>query len=128
FTRKSPPQAQHRPRGRYMPGTQLRTVMTASGTSTPLLGTQYETAPFNAFVEIAMQTDATGVLATVDSGMDVLQEEGPVQLGTINVQPKYPDDYYLNDVIGQGEKLKINLRDTSGAIRTVMLTVKYTPL
>jgi len=111
-----------------MPGTQLRTVMTASGTSTPLLGTQYETAPFNAFVEIAMQTDATGVLATVYSGMDVLQEEGPVQLGTINVQPKYPDDYYLNDVIGQGEKLKINLRDTSGAIRTVMLTVKYTPL
>lgn len=111
-----------------MPGIQIRTVLAANGSATPLLGTQYETAPFNAVVEIAQQTDATGVLQTVYSGGDVLLEEGPVQVGTINVQPKYPDDYFLNDVIGAGEKLKITIRDTSGAQRIVMTTVKFTAI
>jgi hypothetical protein len=111
-----------------MPVIQVRTALGANSTATPLAGTQYEFLGFDAFVEFAMQADATGVLATVQSGTDVLQEESPVQLGTINVQPKYPDDFFLNDVAAAGERLKVALRDTSGVARTVMTVVRITPV
>jgi len=111
-----------------MPTIVKRTVMTASGTSSPLTGEQYEYLPFDAQVEIAISADATGVLATVYSGTDLLQKEGPVQIGTINVMPKYPDDFFLVDAAQAGEKLTIDLRDTSAAVRTVMTVVRLTPL
>lgn len=105
-----------------------RIALGANGTNSALQGSQYEYLPFDAFVEFGLSADATGVLATVQSGTDVLQEEGPVQVGTINVQPKYPDDFYLNDVAAAGEKLTVRLRDTSGVARTVMVNVRITPL
>lgn len=111
-----------------MPTMNVRTALGANSTAKPLSGNTFETLPYNAYVEFAIQADATGVLATVISGSDLLQEESPVQLGTINVQPKYPDDFFLNDVVGAGEKLNIVLRDTSGVARTVMTTVRITPL
>lgn len=111
-----------------MPSVPFRAALAANGTATPLAGTQYEFLPWNAQVEIGMSADATGVLATVMSGSDVLQEEAPVQVGTINVQPKYPDDFYLQDVAAAGEKITIRLRDTSGVARVVTGVVKLTPI
>jgi len=111
-----------------MPTIVKRTVMTAAGTASPLTGEQYEYLPFDAQVEIAILSDATGVLATVYSGTDLLQKEGPVQIGLINTMPKYPDDFYLVDAAQAGEKLTIDLRDTSGAVRTVMTVVRLSPL
>lgn len=111
-----------------MPTIVVRTALGASSTADPLSGNQYEYLPFDANVEVGILTDATGVLATVTSGSDVLQEEGPVQVGTINVSPKYPDDFYLQDVAVQGERLKVRLRDTSGAARVVLTVVRITPL
>lgn len=111
-----------------MPTIAVRTSLAANGTATPLTGSQYEYAPWNAYVEFAIQADATGVLATIVTGSDVIQEEAPAQLGTINVQPKYPDDFYQNDVVRAGERIKITLRDTSGVARTVQTVVRLTPL
>jgi hypothetical protein len=105
-----------------------RTALAANGTASPLAGEQYEYLPFDAQVEIAISSDANGVLATVYSGTDLLQKEGPVQLGTINVMPKYPDDFFLTDVAAAGEKLTIDLRDTSAAARVVMTVVRLTPI
>ena len=75
-----------------------------------------------------MLADATGVLATVQTGSDVIQEESPVQIGTINVQPTYPDHFLINDTVPRGERIKIQLRDTSGAARVVMVSVKLTEI
>jgi len=111
-----------------VPTIQTRTVLAASGTATPLSGSQYEYLPFAAMVEIGLATDATGVLATVSSGSDILQEEGPVQIKTINVQPTYPDDFGLSDLAAPGDRLSVKLRDTSGAQRIVMMTLKITPV
>lgn len=111
-----------------MPSVPIRTVLAASGTATPLAGTRYEIAPYNCAIEIAVQADATGVLATLGSGTDAIQDEGPVQLGTINIQPKYPDDFYLTDVVAAGERILFSLRDTSGAQRIVQSVVKISPL
>jgi len=112
-----------------MPLIQQRVVL-AANTSTPnaFTGSQYEYLPFPALVEIGISTDATGVLATVSSGSDILAEEGPVQIGTINVQPKYPDDFHLVDEAAPGDRIKVGLRDTSGAQRIVMVTARITPM
>lgn len=111
-----------------MPAILIRTALGASATAFPLSGTRYEVAPFDASVEIAVQSDATGVLATLGSGTDAIQDESPVQVGTINVQPKYPDDFYLQDVVARGEKIFYQLRDTSGAARVVMSNIKLNPI
>lgn len=111
-----------------MPTVAVKTSLAANSQATPLTGSQYEYAPWPAYVEFAIQADATGVLATITTGSDVIQEEAPVQLGTINVQPKYPDDFFQNDVVRAGERIKIALRDTSGAARVVQSVVRLTPL
>lgn len=111
----------------------VRTVMVASGTSLPLQGTQYEFLPPSMFpngalVEFAIAADATGVLETVQTGSDIVEEESPCALKTINTKPVYPDDFTLNDLVGPGERINCKLRDTSGVIRTVMTVVRFTPL
>jgi len=104
----------------------VRTALAANGTANPLSGSVYEYLQAPALVEVAIQADATGVLARISSGPDILQEEGPVQVGTINVQPRYPDDFFLKDEAAAGDRLVINLRDTSGVARVVMTVVMIT--
>ena len=111
-----------------MPNVPIRTALGANATAFPLVGGRYEIAPYNCVIEIAVAADATGVLATLGSGLDAIQDEGPVQLSTINVQPKYPDDFYLSDVVAAGERIVYQLRDTSGAARVVQSIVKITAL
>lgn len=116
-----------------MPTINVRTPLGASSTALPLQGTQYEYLPpamfpNGALLEIATLADATGVLRTVQTGSDVIEEESPVQLGTINVQPTYPDHFTLNDLVGPGERINVKLRDTSGAARVVLTSVRITPL
>lgn len=111
----------------------VRTVLAASSTALPLQGTQFEFLPPSLFpngalVEFATTTDATGVLRTVQTGGDVVEEESPVALGTINVQPVYPDQFTLNDLVGPGERINLKLRDTSGAQRIVMTLVRFSAL
>jgi hypothetical protein len=111
----------------------VRTVMTANGTSLPLQGTQFEFLPpaqfpNGAYVEFGSVTDATGVLRTVQTGGDIVEEESPVNIATINTQPVYPDHFTLNDLVGPGERINLKLRDTSGVIRTVMTMVRFTAL
>lgn len=110
-----------------------RTSLAANSTANLLASTQYEYLPGamfprGALVEFGTLTDATGVLRTVQTGSDVVEEESPMNIGTINVQPTYPDHFTLNDLVGPGEKINIKARDTSGATRIVMAVVRFTPL
>lgn len=110
-----------------------RTVLGANSTANLLSGTQYEYLPGamfprGAIVEFGTLTDATGVLRTVQTGSDVVEEESPMNIGTINVQPTYPDHFTLNDAVGPGEKINVKARDTSGAQRIVTCIVRFTPL
>lgn len=106
-----------------MPSTVIRTALGASGTALPLQGTQYEFPDDDSVIELAMSADATGVLATVQSGSEVIMEESPVQLGTVNVQAKYPDDFYIRFPVLARERVKVALRDTSGVARVVLTNV-----
>jgi hypothetical protein len=105
----------------------IRTVLAASGTATPLSGSIYEFITEPSTVEIGIAADATGVLATINSGPDTILEESPVSLKTINVVPVYPDDFYSDEAM-PGDRLSIKLRDTTAAQRIVMTQVRITPL
>ena len=111
----------------------VRTVLVANTAVNALAGTQYETLPMTVFprgalCEFGTTADATGVLRTVQTGSDIVEEESPVKIAAINVQPVYPDDFTLNDLVGPGEKINVKLRDTSGAQRIVNTIVRFTPL
>lgn len=111
----------------------VRTALGANAQANVLSGTQYEFLPPGMFpngalVEFGTVTDATGVLRTVQTGSDVVEEESPIQLATINTQPIYPDHFTLNDLVGPGERINVKVRDTSGAARVVMTMVRFTAL
>jgi hypothetical protein len=95
-------------------------------TVTPLQGSQYEYLPFAARLEFAVIAAAAGLRATVYSGSDVLQQNGPT---TVKVTPVvYPDDFLLDDVAMAGERINIEINNpTAGAIAGEVV-VKITPL
>lgn len=111
-----------------MPVIQKRIALGANAVASALADDQFEYLPYDALVEFGLLADATGVLMTVFSGGDLLMDEGPVPIGTINVFPKYPDDFILQDVASGGERLKVRLRDTTGAARVVMVGVRISQI
>lgn len=111
----------------------VRTALSANTQVNALQGTQYEYLPpgmfpRGAFCEFGTIADATGVLRTIQTGSDVVEEESPVNIGTINQQPTYPDHFTCNDLVGPGERINVKLRDTSGVARVVTTMVRFTPL
>ena len=104
------------------------TNLAANATSFPLQGNQYEYLPFPARLEFAVVANAVTVDVTIYSGSDVLQQAGPPSLKT-TVVAVYPDDFLLDDVAGQGERINVILRETGGVATTDLETaVKITPL
>lgn len=111
----------------------VRTALAANQVINVLAGTQYEFLPASlyprgAMVEFGTLADATGVLRTVQTGSDVVEEESPVNVGTLNQQPIYPDNFTLNDMVGPGERINVKVRDTSGVPRVVTTLVRFTSL
>ena len=111
----------------------VRVALGANTQVNALTGTQYEFLPGGMFprgalAEFGSLADATGVLRTVQTGSDVVEEESPVNVGTINQQPVYPDHFTLNDLVGPGERINVKLRDTSGVARVVTVVVRFTAL
>ena len=103
------------------------TNLAANATAFPLQGNQYEYLPFPARVEFAIVASAIGIDVTVYSGSDLLQQGGPATVKA--TPPEYPDDFLLDDVAGQGERLNVILRETTGVATTDIETVvKITPL
>ena len=101
----------------------------ANATLNPLTGMTYEILPFHAHVAIALnqQTGALGgILATVYSGTDLLSEEGAISIQAR--APVVPDDYYLEDDAAAQDRIKINLRNTTGGALVVAFAVRVSPL
>jgi hypothetical protein len=93
-----------------------------------LTGSQFEFLPYNASIEFGLNGDANGADLRVDvySGQDVLME-GASMSAQARI-PVYPDDYQLTDVAAAGERLKVRVRNTNAAARTIFYAVRITPL
>lgn len=112
-----------------MPTIVTQTVAVAAGGSSSLLsGNMLEQLPYDAQIDVAIVAEAAGLLASVQSGTDVLMDDGPPIIVAANGMPRFPDDFYLTDVASAGEKIVIKVRNpTAGAINS-RAVVRITPL
>jgi len=99
----------------------------ANSTVFPIQGQQYQFLKFPARIQVAIVANAAGILATVYSGSDLLQQRGAVTVKATS--PVYPDDFLLDDVALAGEQISIELTETAGVATTdVETVVQVTPL
>lgn len=94
----------------------------------PLDGWQYEYVPMGGAIAILHRTDIVGLVATVTSGSDTLQERSPVSAGgTIGVIPSTFDTPVLVDEVAGGDRIKIQYENTSVLEVNVAGEIDYTP-
>ena len=89
-------------------------------------GSSFEFLRGNAVVSIAIVGSATGLVASIQSGSDIVLEEAPLLVKT--TMPTIPDDFYFNDVGVSGDRLVIRVRNTTAGALTVRAIVQVTPL
>jgi hypothetical protein len=91
-----------------------------------LSGSSFEFLRSNAIVSIGMAGSATGLVANIQSGADIVLEESPILVKT--TMPTIPDDMYYNDAGVQGDRLVVRVRNTTGGALTVRAIVQFTPV
>lgn len=96
-----------------MPSDIVTTSTAAGSTSTPFSGRQYEFLP-GGDVAIGILAEATGIVATVYLGSDLVLEEAPVPIGSANQVPVWPDHYLIQERVYPNTRMKVQLRNTSG--------------
>lgn len=91
-----------------------------------LSGSSFEFLRSNSVVSIGMTGSATGLVANIQSGADIVLEESPLLVKT--TMPIIPDDMYYNDVGVQGDRLVVRVRNTTAGALTVRLVAQITPI
>ena len=91
-----------------------------------LSGSAFEFLRGNSVVSIGLAGSATGLVANIQSGADIILEESDILVKT--TMPTIPDDMYYNDVGVQGDRLVVRVRNTTGGALTVRAIVQVTPL
>jgi len=111
-----------------MPTIQNRVSVATGVNDNVLSGSQYEFLPYDAQLEFGIvgDTNAADLRVDVYSGQDVLMENS--EPSAQNRMPVYPDDYGLTDVAAAGERIKIRVRNTNAAARTLFYSLRITPL
>jgi hypothetical protein len=94
----------------------------------PLNGWQYEYIPFGGAIRILHDAGAVGVVSTVTSGSDTLQERSPVSAGgTTGVLPSVLDVPEVVDQVAAGDRQKILYENTTGGAIVVNGFIDYRP-
>lgn len=102
------------------------TSVAAGATFRPLDGWQYEYVPAGGQIQVLHRATAVGVVATVTSGSDQLQERSPVPAGgTAGVTPSVFDVPALTDLVAGGDRIKILYENTTGGAITVDGVIEY---
>jgi len=94
-----------------------------------LSGSAFEFVREASMVQIALLASATGLLAGVSSGSDILLEDGSLVdvVRIANQGPIFPDDYILSDVAMPMDRLRISVRNPTGGAITLFYGVKVDP-
>jgi len=100
----------------------------AGATFQPLNGWQYEYIPFGGAIRILTDATAVGMVATITSGSDTLQERSPVGAGgTSGVLPSEFDVPPVTDQVAAGDRQKILYENTTGGAIVVNGFIEYQP-
>ena len=99
-----------------MPAIQVETSIAAGGSTTNLFaGSAFEFAMRRSAISLGVTAAATGSFVNVTSGSDVVLEDSPPYVSTLF--PIVPDQMFYNDIMEQGDRLRVAVRNpTGGAI------------
>lgn len=111
-------------------GKLIKTTMTANGTARPLQdnGVILRNVTEPSLVELGMHCTDANVVASVFFGTEQVQEESPVNKGSADIFPKFPEERDLELEAARGDEIVILLRETAGGTPSVMTRIKVTPL
>ena len=104
-------------------------AITTGLTFNPLTDWQYETPDFDGMVEIFSRATAVGLLVTISSAGDTLQQESPVQAG--GTAGTTPSRLNTEPIVGRAakfQKIRIGYRNPTGGTITVDGQIVLTPL
>ena len=113
-----------------MPQLVFSNAMTANQLGlNPLTGWQYEFLPWPANVLLLARASATGVVATVYSGSETIQERSPVQAGgTAGTTPSELNTPAVAWQAAAGDRLKLTIDNTTAGTPTVDGVIIVNPL
>jgi hypothetical protein len=113
-----------------MPQLVFSNAMTANQLGlNPLSGWQYEYIPWPAQVIVLVRASATGVVATVYSGSETIQERSPVQAGgTAGTTPSELNTPPVAWQAAAGDRLKLTIDNTTAGTPTVDGVIIANPL
>ena len=116
--------------GLLMPNLQRTDSIGANGFNANVwTGTQFEFAPYNAFIEFAILASATGLQTTLATGADTLCIDQAVSVVVAaNTYANYPDSFIWNDAIGVGQRIIEAIRNTTAGALSHFSTIRLNPL
>lgn len=110
-----------------MPVIQKEVTLAANEVNDNILsGSSFEFLRSNSVVSIGLTGGATGLVANIQSGSDIVLEESPLIVKA--TMPVIPDDFAYNDVGVAGDRLVIRVRNTTAGAIAVRCIVQVTPL
>jgi hypothetical protein len=111
-----------------MPTIKTTSTLAANGQAFPLAGSQFEYLPRAAILEFAVLADALGeVSATIQAGTTILLQSSPLDTKAVAEPIVYPDDFqYSAELVGGGQRISVELRETGGGAPVVRTVVRIT--
>lgn len=107
-----------------MPTVLNATTIAATSTNQNLLtGSAFEYARVRQAMSAALLASASGVVANIQAGPNIVAEAFPVGIQATGY-PIVPDQFYFNEVVEPGDRIVIRAQNTSGAPITVSWVVQ----
>lgn len=110
-----------------MPAIQTERTVAANTTDPNICsGSAFEYSRGRQLLSLGVTAAVTGTQCTITSGADVILEESPTFIKT--QYPVVPDEMFYNDVMEMFDRLRIQIRNTTGAGIIVRALALLTPV
>jgi len=110
-----------------MPAIQAEVTVALNSTNQNLFnGSAFEYSRGRQLLSLGVTAAATGTQVTIQSGADVILEESPTYIAT--QYPIVPDQMFYNDIMEMFDRLRVQIRNTTGAGIVCRALALLTPL
>lgn len=110
-----------------MPAIQAEVTVGANSTNTNIVsGSAFEYSRGRQLLSLGVTAAATGTFTTIQSGADVILEESATYIAT--QYPVVPDQMFYNDIMEMFDRLRIQVRNTTGGNIVARAMALLTPL
>jgi len=97
-----------------MPAIQVEVTVPLNGSVANIfVGSAFEYSRGRQLLSLGVTAAATGTFTTIQSGADIVLEESPTYIAT--QFPIVPDQMFYNDVMEPMDRLRVNMRNSTGA-------------